>query len=189
MRFRVAFAALAVFVSVPAFAKDPPKKKAAAGATAPVDPDDARASVARPAPGKPLPTPKPAPTAKPAPVPVPEGAIAVDLGACVRNYGCALKGNAPGKYKSTVTQKKSAYKMGEAIDVTYGAMPGTSSNWITLVPAGQEDNSWCSWQWATGTTGTQQYGGLPKGSYEVRLYYAWSDGQCEVIGRKKFSVQ
>ena len=74
-------------------------------------------------------------------------------------------------------------------------MPALDGNWITIVPTGQEANSWCSWQWATGKSGTQQYSGLPKGNYEIRTYYNWiggsgsGGGQCEVVGRRKFRVQ
>lgn len=169
------------------------KKKAPAAA---VDPDAARASAA-PKPKTPASAPNaadagraPAPATAPTAVPAGTDVQSIDLGACTRNYSCALKGGKFGKLKAVASQKKNEYKAGEAIDATYSKMPDLDGNWITLVPAGQEDNSWCSWQWATGASGTQFYSGLPKGNYEVRLYYNWSgDGQCEVIGRKKFSVK
>lgn len=94
-----------------------------------------------------------------------------------------------GKYNATVTLEKSSFASGDSIKVDYSNMPGTSGDWITIVPKSYPDNSWCSWQWSTGTSGTQYYGGLPAGEYEVRMYYNWSEGECEVIGRKAFTVQ
>lgn len=110
------------------------------------------------------------------------------LSSCVRNYGCSLKGDEPGKYAAKVTLEGTSFKASDPIKVTYADMPGASGDWITIVPKGQEDNSWCSWQWSSGTTGTQWYGSLPPGEYEVRMYYKWSGGQCEVIGRTPFTV-
>ncbi len=111
------------------------------------------------------------------------------LSSCTNPGSCQTKGNMSGKYNATVTLEKSSFASGDSIKVDYSNMPGTSGDWITIVPKSYPDNSWCSWQWSTGTSGTQYYGGLPAGEYEVRMYYNWSEGECEVIGRKAFTVQ
>jgi hypothetical protein len=110
------------------------------------------------------------------------------LSSCTISESCALKGDQFGKYKATVKLEKTSYAASEAIKVDYSDMPGESGDWITIVPKSQTDASWCSWQWSTGTEGTQWYGSLPPGEYEVRMYYGWSGGQCEVIGRQAFTV-
>ncbi len=110
------------------------------------------------------------------------------LSSCTIADYCAVQGDQPGKFKATVTLEKASFASAEAIKVQYSNMPGLSGDWITIVPKAQTDKSWCSWQWSSGTEGTQWYGGLPPGEYEVRMYYGWSPGQCEVIGRQGFTV-
>ncbi len=110
------------------------------------------------------------------------------LSSCTISDSCALMGDQPKKLKATVTLEKASFASGEPIKVQYSAMPGLSGDWITIVPKGQTDASWCSWQWSSDTSGTQWYGGVPPGDYEVRMYYGWSGGQCEVIGRQPFTV-
>lgn len=112
-----------------------------------------------------------------------------DASSCTISESCALKGDEPGKYKATITLGKTDYAAGEPIEVKYSGMPGLSGDWITIVPKGQTDASWCTWNWSSGTEGTQWYGAVPPGDYEVRTYYGWSGGQCEVIGRLPFTVK
>lgn len=110
------------------------------------------------------------------------------LTSCTIDESCQIQGDQPGGYKAKITLEKTTFANGEPIKVQYSDMPGLSGDWITIVPKGQTDKSWCSWQWSDGTSGTQWYGGVPPGDYEVRTYYGWSSGQCEVIGRQAFTV-
>ena len=115
--------------------------------------------------------------------------------ACVSPASCDLKGDQAGKFTPTVTLEKTSFTTADTVKVTYANMPDYSGNWVTIVPKANPDNSWCSWQWAASKSGTQVYGSLPAGDYEVRLYYNWTGGsgsgggQCEVIGRQAFSVK
>jgi hypothetical protein len=130
------------------------------------------------------------------PLPSPENVILYpELSACVSPAACDLQGAEAGQHAATVTLEKTTFAASDTIKVTYDKMPGSSGDWITIVPATHPNNSWCSWQWSSGTTGTQYYGALPPGEYEVRMYYNWTGysgsggGQCEVIGKAKFKVE
>lgn len=110
------------------------------------------------------------------------------LASCVNPASCSLKGNAPGSYKAALTLTKATFATSEAVQFSWSGMPDLDGNWVTIVPKAYPDNSWCSWSWASGATGTQAYSALPAGDYEVRMYYNWTPGQCEVIGRQAFTV-
>jgi hypothetical protein len=108
---------------------------------------------------------------------------------CTTAPSCSLDGNKKGQYEAVVTLAKDSFASGETITVNYSGMPGLSGDWITITPKTFTDQGWCTWQWSSGESGTQYYGGMPAGTYEVRMYYGWSGGQCEVIARKEFTVK
>lgn len=111
------------------------------------------------------------------------------LAQCVVSPTCALQGAEFGKHHATATLSKDVYAANDLIEVSFAGMPGTPTDWITIVPKTNPDHSWCSWQWSSTESGKQIYGSIPPGEYEVRLYYAWgAGGACEVIGRAQFTV-
>jgi hypothetical protein len=131
----------------------------------------------------------------PPPNPTPADAIQYPaLSSCVDPGSCDLKGDSSGKYTAQVSLDKTTYSSSDVVNLSYSGMPDLDGNWITIVPKGYPDNSWCSWSWAAGASGSQIYAALPPGPYEVRAYYNWTGGsgsgggQCEVIGRESFTV-
>ena len=116
--------------------------------------------------------------------------IAVDLAGCTRNFECSLQGTKPGQFKALLNVNQPAYEVGQVITMNYSQMRGVEKDWITVVPVDFEDNSWCTWFWANKSSGTYDFNGLPKGTYELRAFYGWAtEGECEVIGRKRFEVK
>ena len=126
----------------------------------------------------------------PNPTPNSPEVIQVALSGCTRNFECALQGTKPGQYTATLRTPKEVFAVGEVIDLSYSDLRGDASDWITVVPADFEDNSWCQWFWAGTVSGGYRFTGLPAGRYELRAYYGWkAEGECEVIGRKRFEVR
>lgn len=84
---------------------------------------------------------------------------------------------------------KDTYKSNEMIGVTYSGLPGNQKDWITIVRATAPTNTYDEWYYTSGqTNGTLVFRALPAGSYEVRVYYNWSDGGYNVQGRHAFKV-
>lgn len=61
---------------------------------------------------------------------------------------------------------------GVGFSVSFNNMPGNSTDWISIAPAGTPSSTYSAWQSTGGTTsGTLNFSGLPTGNYEVRAFY------------------
>ena len=88
-----------------------------------------------------------------------------------------------------ISLDKDVYMQHEANVVTYEAMPGNSQDWMTIVPAGADDNTYDEWAYIQGQThGQLTFTGLNPGQYELRVYFNWPDGGYEVQYRHPVNV-
>lgn len=154
--------------------------------------------------------PSAAPTSSKSPTGSAGNPVSLSMGSCTRHAGCSLTGSAEnaGRYHATLTSDRTTYASGDIIRVGWSDFPNMSGNWITIVPADYEDNSWCAWFWnesassviaeesglvdpLSGRVSGHSYFKVSQaGTYEIRGYYGWPGaGQCEVIGRQIVTVR
>jgi|GEM_PF-1664247 len=120
----------------------------------------------------PTPTPTATPPSPPLPPGSPENPVPLNPGSCARHTGHPLQGTGghAGLYHAVITTDRATYAPGEPILVAWTGFPDMPSNWITIVPADFEDDSWCAWFWnesAPITQGVTQSGRVAGQSYFV----------------------
>jgi hypothetical protein len=84
------------------------------------------------------------------------------------------------------------YKPAEKVVVEYSGLPGNESDWVSVVPAGADDNNYApgQWEFTEGKkSGSFTVGPLPAGRYEARVYFNWSTANYEVRARYNFEVR
>ncbi len=69
--------------------------------------------------------------------------------------------------------ERSAYLPTEKITVVFSGFPGNSKDWIDIVPASYGDGQGQgNWKYTNGAqNGTMEFGALPEGNYEVRVFF------------------
>jgi hypothetical protein len=76
--------------------------------------------------------------------------------------------------KASVQTTKKTYSVDEEIEVKFQHMSGNQKDWIGIYPAGSS-NDWANmiqWAWIPGeVSGEKTFNALPKGSYEVRVFF------------------
>lgn len=84
---------------------------------------------------------------------------------------------------------KSVFSPEEEISIAYAAMPGHAQDWITIARAGDPPTSYGEWFYTAGMrSGTKNFRGLGEGSYEIRVYYDWPNGQYDMRDKIAFTV-
>jgi len=90
-----------------------------------------------------------------------------------------------------VWTEKPVYAPGESITVYFAGFSASKTDWLTLVRASDEPNTYDGRRWAY-TEGRQQgsltFEGLEPGYYEVRSYYSWPSGGYKVRNAYGFRV-
>jgi hypothetical protein len=85
--------------------------------------------------------------------------------------------------------QKNVYKPGEPIVVEFSGLPGYETDWITIVSAAVSDTTYNEWYYTDGKqSGYMTFKGLSAGTYEVRVYFNWSEGGYKVRDRYRFIV-
>lgn len=85
--------------------------------------------------------------------------------------------------------QKATYPENEPIKVKYANLPGNQQDWITVVKASDSEKTYGEWFYTEGkTSGSHTFKGLPAGSYEMRVYYNWPEGDFVVQQRYPFTV-
>ena len=78
----------------------------------------------------------------------------------------------------------------ERVVVHWQGLPGDAYDWIAVALQGAADDRYRSWVYTDGRQeGSVDFGHLPAGEYEVRVYYAWPSGGYEVQSRYAFVVR
>jgi hypothetical protein len=92
--------------------------------------------------------------------------------------------------KISLSTNRGVYDTYEQILVTFSGLPGTSGDWLTIVPVGTPANQYGEWQYSDGrTSGTMTFKGLGPGRYEVRVYLNWPSGGYNIAQRAYFRVR
>ncbi len=90
----------------------------------------------------------------------------------------------------SVKTQKQVYAANEQIVVEYSGLPGSQTDWFTIVKVGAADNTYGQFEYSGGKRfGTHTFTGLPPGQYEVRIYFNWQAGGYVVHARHQFTVQ
>lgn len=95
---------------------------------------------------------------------------------------------------SSVTQpfvktSQDIYYENQNITVEFYNLSGSQSDWITIVPINDPDNTFKEWYYTKGAkNGKMEFKGLPAGRYEVRAYLNWPNGGYNVVSRYAFTV-
>ncbi len=77
----------------------------------------------------------------------------------------------------------------QKITVEFYNLSGSQSDWITIVPVSDPDNTYKEWYYTKGVrSGKMEFNGLPAGRYEVRAYLNWPNGGFNVVSRYQFTV-
>jgi hypothetical protein len=89
-----------------------------------------------------------------------------------------------------VRTERPVYQPNEAIAVNFSDLPGNAQDWITIVETSKADNQYGQYFYTKGLkSGQMNFGGLPAGAYEVRVYYNWPAGGYQIQQRYPFVVQ
>ena len=86
----------------------------------------------------------------------------------------------------SIKTNKTTYAVGENIDVTYSGFSGNSSDWITIIPEGEAENEWGTYQYLGEVSGRVNMKAPSAGTYEILGYF--STGQS-VIARTRITVR
>jgi hypothetical protein len=83
------------------------------------------------------------------------------------------------------------YRESEPIFVTFTGGSGSTSDWMTVVPAGMAEDNWREWVYLNGEpAGTREFKQrLEPGTYEARLYHDWPRGKFQVVARTTFTAR
>jgi hypothetical protein len=102
---------------------------------------------------------------------------------------CAFRvGSAPARL--TLRTERSVYRANERITVEFSGFPGSSQDWITVVPISTPTDRYGAWSYTAGKRdGSLSFDGLAPGEYEARAYFNWPDGGYTVQGRYSFTVR
>ncbi|MFQ3579746.1 MAG: hypothetical protein SNJ71_06375 [Bacteroidales bacterium] len=85
---------------------------------------------------------------------------------------------------------RKVHSVNQNITIEYKNLPGNAQDWITLVEANKPDNSFGQWFYTQGKkSGTHTFTAVPAGTYELRLYFNWPQGQYEVKARETIIVK
>jgi hypothetical protein len=86
-----------------------------------------------------------------------------------------------------IATDKTSYRSGDRITISYRGMRGTSTDWITIVRAGEATTEWGDWEYTNGTpSGARVFDkSLEPGEYEARAYFENSE---TLQDRVSFSV-
>ncbi|MGI5817387.1 MAG: hypothetical protein ACOX9R_04745 [Armatimonadota bacterium] len=99
-------------------------------------------------------------------------------------------GAAPDVAAGLAGTEQAVYTEGESITVFFSGLPGNGADWINIVPADAPDSRWGDWKYTREKReGVLEFGALPPGEYEVRVYFDWVGTRTyEVQHRHRFTV-
>jgi hypothetical protein len=85
---------------------------------------------------------------------------------------------------------RGVYHPYQPILVTYSGLPGSTGDWLTIVPVGTPADRYGQWQYTEGrTSGSMTFDGLASGKYEVRVYLDWPRGGYNIADRAYFKIR
>jgi len=101
------------------------------------------------------------------------------------------KSEAPGiKKKVLIETDQDTYRRGERIKVRYYRAPGSSRDWICIVPAGSRKTEAGDYQYIPRRgKGVMTFNAPRPGNYEARAFYNYSPGEYRITARHKFTVE
>jgi len=92
--------------------------------------------------------------------------------------------------KPFVETDKNAYNYGDTIQVFFYNAPGSSGDWICIIPAGSPDTGAGNYKYLPAKKrGVVTFKTPQPGKYEARAYYNYSSGRYLVSARSGFSVK
>jgi len=92
---------------------------------------------------------------------------------------------------ATISTDKATYNNSEQVQVTFGGLSGSQTDWIAIANASDPDTTYLAFRYTEGvTSGTFAFGPLPNGNYEARAYFDWNGTMSyNVEARVAFTVQ
>ncbi len=92
---------------------------------------------------------------------------------------------------ASVRTEKNIYLANEPIVIFFNNLPGTDSDWITIVKASEPPESYGECPYTDGKkNGRMTFKGLESGKYEVRVYYNWDEtGTYDVQLKHPFTIK
>jgi len=94
------------------------------------------------------------------------------------------------KKKVLIETDQETYRRGERIKVTYYRAPGSSRDWICIVPAGSRNTEAGDYQYIPRRgKGVMTFNAPRPGNYEARAFYNYSPGEYKITARYKFTVE
>lgn len=99
-------------------------------------------------------------------------------------------GPMPNVRRGMASTERDQYSADDSITVFYGGLPGNSSDWISIAPAGSPDTDRSIWKYTRGKQeGLLEFSAREPGQYEVRVYYDWDGTRShQVMHRHRFTV-
>jgi len=94
------------------------------------------------------------------------------------------------KKKVLIETDQDTYRRGERIKVKYYRAPGSSRDWICIVPAGSRNTEAGDYQYIPKRgKGVMTFNAPRPGNYEARAFYNYSPGEYKITARYKFTVE
>lgn len=94
------------------------------------------------------------------------------------------------KKKVLIETDQDTYQRGERIKVSYYRAPGSSRDWICIVPAGSRNTEAGDYQYIPRRgKGVMTFNAPRPGNYEARAFYNYSPGEYKITARYKFNVE
>ncbi len=94
------------------------------------------------------------------------------------------------KKKVLIETDQDTYRRGERIKVRYYRAPGSSRDWICIVPAGSRNTEAGDYQYIPRRgQGIMTFHAPRPGNYEARAFYNYSPGEYRITARHKFTVE
>jgi len=94
------------------------------------------------------------------------------------------------KKKVLIETNQDTYQRGERIKVRYYRAPGSSRDWICIVPAGSRNTEAGDYQYIPKRgKGVMTFNAPSPGRYEARAFYNYSPGEYKITARYKFTVE
>jgi hypothetical protein len=88
-----------------------------------------------------------------------------------------------------VKTDRGLYAPGDTITVQFDGLPGSETDWITIVKASEPDTAYGQWSYTKGSiSGTMTFRAGNAGRYEARLYFDHPAGGKVVRARSSFQV-
>jgi hypothetical protein len=94
------------------------------------------------------------------------------------------------KKKLLIETDQDTYHRGERVKVRYYRAPGSSRDWICIVPAGSHNTEAGDYQYIPERgQGVMTFDSPSPGEYEARAFYNYSPGEYKITARYKFTVE